>query len=74
MRLEEHTVSRTQLMCNKGGGDGVHELFPCTSVMRDWYKAQAMGPFLSWCQAEQSKFRGWNYPVWPQADASLVEQ
>lgn len=45
MRLEKHTVRMTQLVCNKGGEDGVHELLPCTSIMGDWYKPQAMGTF-----------------------------
>lgn len=45
MRLEKYTVGTTQLMCNKGGEDGVHELLPCTSIMRDWYKPQSLGTF-----------------------------
>lgn len=45
MRLEKHTVRMTQLMCNKGGEDAVHELLPCTSIMRDWNKPQAVGTF-----------------------------
>lgn len=32
-------------MCNKGGEDAVHELLPCTSIMRDWNKPQAVGTF-----------------------------
>lgn len=72
MRLEKHTVRMAQLMCNKGGEDGVQELLPCASVMRDWHEPQAVGtlPVL----LPQSEFRGWNCPVWPQADASLAEQ
>ena len=37
----------TQLTCSKGGEDEAHELLPCTSIMRDWYKG-LWGPFLSW--------------------------
>lgn len=35
----------TQLMCNKGGEDGVQEVLPCTSTMRDWHKPQDVGTF-----------------------------
>lgn len=45
MRLEKHSVRMTQMMCNRGGEDGVQELLPCASIMRDWHKPQAVGTF-----------------------------
>lgn len=45
MRLKTRTVTVTQLVCSKGGGDEVRELLPCTSTIRDWDKPQGSATF-----------------------------